>query len=334
MCTQRRLNQPGHLPWVFAVHSMGNWGPKVSSSRQRRLWSDWVDVQANLSLHWTHSNFVGTTWQLHRTHSNFVGTTWQNQQNECAPSEDQISLGICPVWSESSQCTQWIAEDPRFPHADSEDSDQTGWMPRLIWVFAGHTAILLAQHDKTNKMSVRPAKTRISLGVCPVWSESLQCAQWVAKDPRFPHADGEDSDQTGWMPRLIYSDQTGWMPRLIWVFAGCTAILLVLCRGSNLSLQTNFETLVQYLYWHMTWFWYTCTNRIMSKNDKKMSKCQDRELQESHLISHSVLDDISLPWSDSWKFSLRDAREDLRYMFISTNFSIVWHFIEYKAAVM
>ena len=28
-------------------------------------------------------------------------------------------------------------------HADSEDSDQTGRMPRLIWVFAGRTAILL-----------------------------------------------------------------------------------------------------------------------------------------------------------------------------------------------
>ena len=28
---------------------------------------------------------------------------------------------------------------PSFLHADSEDSDQTGWMPRLIWVFAGNT---------------------------------------------------------------------------------------------------------------------------------------------------------------------------------------------------
>ena len=29
------------------------------------------------------------------------------------------------------------------------------------------------------------------------------CAQWVAKDPMSLHADSEDSDQTGWMPRLI-----------------------------------------------------------------------------------------------------------------------------------
>ena len=40
-------------------------------------------------------------------------------------------------------CTQWVAKDPSFLHADSEDSDQTGRMPRLIWIFAGRTLILL-----------------------------------------------------------------------------------------------------------------------------------------------------------------------------------------------
>ena len=55
------------------------------------------------------------------------------------PAKTQISLGICPVWSESSLCAQWIAKDPSFLHVDSEDFDQTGRMPRLIEVFAGHT---------------------------------------------------------------------------------------------------------------------------------------------------------------------------------------------------
>ena len=36
---------------------------------------------------------------------------------------------------------------------------------------------------KPTKWPVRPAKTQISLGIRPVWSESLLCAQWVAKDP-------------------------------------------------------------------------------------------------------------------------------------------------------
>ena len=56
------------------------------------------------------------------------------------------------------------------------------------------------QHDKTNKMIARPVKTQISLGIRPVGSESSLCAQWVIKDPRFLHADSEDSDQSGRMP--------------------------------------------------------------------------------------------------------------------------------------
>ena len=49
------------------------------------------------------------------------------------------NLGFRPVWSESLLCAQWVAKDPSFLHADSEDSDQSGRMPRLIWVFAGRT---------------------------------------------------------------------------------------------------------------------------------------------------------------------------------------------------
>ena len=55
------------------------------------------------------------------------------------PAKTQISLGIRPVWSEYSLCAHWVAKEPSFLHADSEDSDQSGRMPRLIWVFAGRT---------------------------------------------------------------------------------------------------------------------------------------------------------------------------------------------------
>ena len=87
-----------------------------------------------------------------------------------------------------------------------------------IWDFAVRTQYE-PPHDKTNNVVLRPAKTQISLGIHPVWSESSLSAQWVAKDPSFLQADSEDSDQTGRMPRLI------------WVFAGCTFILLVLSWG-------------------------------------------------------------------------------------------------------
>ena len=56
--------------------------------------------------------------------------------------------------------------------------------------------------DKTNKMAVCPAKTQISLGICPVCSVFAD-AQWVAYDSSFLHADSKDLDQPGQMPRLI-----------------------------------------------------------------------------------------------------------------------------------
>ena len=98
----------------------------------------------------------------------------------------------------------------------------------MSWYFV--VSLFEPPHDKTNKMSMRPAKTQISLGIRPVWSESSLCAQWVAKDPRFLHADSEDSDQTGRKPRLI------------WVFTKRTLILLILsCRGSFASYIKGFD---------------------------------------------------------------------------------------------
>ena len=42
----------------------------------------------------------------------------------------------CPVWPESSLWVLRVVKDSTFLQADSDDSDQTGQMPRLIWVFA------------------------------------------------------------------------------------------------------------------------------------------------------------------------------------------------------
>ena len=170
LCAQRRL----WLAWASAQSNQSSlcaqWVAKLSSCRQRRLWSDWADAQADLSLRWAHMPFC---WFCHEV--------------------AQMITRICFSVILSS------LTEPRY--------------------------------DKTNKMSMRPAKTQISLGICPVWSESSLCAQWVAKDSRFLHADSKDSDQTGRMPRLI------------WVFAGCTIILLVLSRCGSAYLHSLYEAI-------------------------------------------------------------------------------------------
>ena len=117
--------------------------------------------------------------------------SWQNQQSGCAPSEEldqpghlrlnlsrlvtkptkwhvrpaktQISLGISPVWSESSLCAQWLIKDPSFPHADSEETDQTGRMPRLIWVFSGRTYHCVGFVTRRLKFNLLPLTQKMIL---------------------------------------------------------------------------------------------------------------------------------------------------------------------------
>ena len=85
-----------------------------------------------------------------------------------------------------------------------------------------HSMISNMSRDMTNPTKWLCAQRRLRSAWASAQSDqSSLCAKWVGKGPSFLHADSEDSDQTGRMPRLI------------WVFAGCTATLLVLsCCGS------------------------------------------------------------------------------------------------------
>ena len=155
----------------------------------------------------------------------------------CAPSEDSDQPKH-PLSLKSSQCTQWVAKDPMFHalqmsfcwfcHEMAHFMAAFGvwgsigiwlyWFPIIAYSSTLHMSRLAT---KPTYWHVCPAKTPISLGIRPVWSESSLCTQWVAKDPSFLHADSEDSDQTGRMPRLIR------------VFAGRTTTLLVLSWGGS-----------------------------------------------------------------------------------------------------
>ena len=108
--------------------------------------------------------------------------------NVC-PAKTQISLGIRPVWSESPLCAEWVAKDPSFLYVDCKDSDQTGQMPRLIWVFAGHTVILLVLlWGGSNEFPSTCSTLRYS--ICEsfvtnptylVWVNRIHSKEWVQK---------------------------------------------------------------------------------------------------------------------------------------------------------
>ena len=132
------------------------------------------------------------------------------------------SCPVCNIYSISVRCREvsWRTTESFSELGNILRKTKTKIRGNLLRTFE-------PPRDKTNNVAVRPAKTQISLGIRPGWSESSLCAQWVAKGPSFLHADGEDCDQSGRMPRLI------------WVFAGRTLTLLILSRGGSFLLYSH-----------------------------------------------------------------------------------------------
>ena len=78
---------------------------------------------------------------------------------------------------------------------------------------------------KPTKWPVRPMRTQISLpGIGPVWSASSLSARKNLGSLATHWAHNEDSDQTGWMPRLIG------------VFAECTSFCWFCCAAALIIL--------------------------------------------------------------------------------------------------
>ena len=98
-----------------------------------------------------------------------------------------------------------------------------------IWAWKVFKLSLVLHHQHLSRLMTKPTKWHVR----PAWSESSLCAQWVAKDPSFLHADSEDSGQTGRMPRLI------------WVFAGRTTTLLILTWGGSCAKCYKFKILTR-----------------------------------------------------------------------------------------
>ena len=73
----------------------------------------------------------------------------------CAPSEDSDLPGHPPSLIKVFSCAQWVAKDPMFLHADSEDwSDWADaqadmsfrWVHRLFCCFCHPAAYLASRH--------------------------------------------------------------------------------------------------------------------------------------------------------------------------------------------
>ena len=157
---------------------------------QRRLRSAWASAQSDQSLRCPHEESLGPSLPTERKAKTLIRLggcslllLWfinisrlymsrlmtKQTKWHVRPAKTQISLGIRPVWSESS-LSAWRKLGSFATHwAQSEDSDQTGRMPRLIWVFAGRTVTLLV-------LSCR-GSYRVFFFFCAICSRSLETVQ-------------------------------------------------------------------------------------------------------------------------------------------------------------
>ena len=116
-------------------------------------------------------------------------------------------------------CGCALKESPITQHQDHQF-----FLSAIKWSFVTHSPHSFSicwkmrrVMTKLTKWHVCPAKTQISLGIHPVWSESSLTARRNIGSLATQGAHSEDSDQIGWMPRLIESSLDAHVILLVFV---------------------------------------------------------------------------------------------------------------------
>ena len=141
-------DQTGQMPSlirVFAVRMKKAWVLSYPLNAQRRLWPDWADAQAHLSIRWAHMPFC---WFCHEAaqiflHFNMMHTLWCLivLQKTSRSTTKQTKLPVHPAKTHppsliKSLLLAWRNLGQLATHwAHSDGSDQIGRMPWLILVF-------------------------------------------------------------------------------------------------------------------------------------------------------------------------------------------------------
>ena len=179
-------------------------------------------------------------------------------------------------------------------HQNRESNDVPD---KFLYLLFPNTQYSSRLTTKPTKWCVRPAKTQLSLGIRPVWSESSLCAHWVAKDPSFLHADSEDSDQ---IRRML-----GWSESSL----GAHAILLVLPWGGlNAKLRCatmhtpTFEEDLSFMFYN----WASSRENLSSGFAIRVDSNRPAQLQE--LISDIETRGIILSMKRTTKVLIRLRR--------------------------
>ena len=105
---------------IFAIRMKRPWVLSYSLGAQRRLWSDWVDVQADMSLRWAHSHFVGFVMSYY-----FVQIkNWCKRLLPCKKEIPNIRISFiivfCWKWMDG-----WLSSRTCFSSSQKEERNPT-----------------------------------------------------------------------------------------------------------------------------------------------------------------------------------------------------------------
>ena len=124
----------------------------VRSSVSTNYLSDRLELQnvAIIVWYWIGA-FVWAFLYLIVNHSSILATAWQSQQNDVLTAKTQISLGIHPVWSESSLsawrklgslATHWVDSEDWSEWADAQADLSLCWAHKSFCWFCDEAAHL------------------------------------------------------------------------------------------------------------------------------------------------------------------------------------------------
>ena len=136
-------------PWLltFEGPEQGFWGKNCQNASEGKPWTyiflekkeKKIDRPSYLELWYKYSLGKPHWCTSDETHKHMSQRMTKPTKLLVRPAKTQISLDISPVWSESL-LSAWRKLGSLATHwTHSQKSDQTRQMPRLIWVFAGHT---------------------------------------------------------------------------------------------------------------------------------------------------------------------------------------------------
>ena len=246
---------------------------------------------------------------------------WQNESphdntNKSGMSAQQRHRSACSSAKsdQSSLCTQWVAKDPSFLHADSEDSDQTGLMQRLISLRRANMPFCWFCHEVAQ--IIMKCNIGIKHGFSCINSRQVpwEMLKTEAKGPGFQHLQ-RDLVNVNALKNHVWSLllHKNWKHLLHFAFFSCSILfrlftdvvqtlfpwtMLVLGQGS-----THLMTAA------ILWPWYEkCQILFSGKNKKNINlssaETAQREVKVNHMKKLCIL---GYPRHAQWRFQSDDC---------------------------